>query len=124
MLSRRYRLTREEFNLVRQSANWRTGRLFGLLLFCLPNSPKSPNFPNSPVFPKAGLIVSTKLSPKAVIRNQLKRRLRAALQSVLPVLKKPIHFIILPNRRALSVSVKELEIEIISLLKSFNPLIL
>ena len=62
-------------------------------------------------FPKAGLIVSKKLSNKAVVRNQLKRRLRAALQSVLPELSD-IHLVVLPNRRAIDASVEELEKEI------------
>lgn len=111
MLPRRYRLTREEFDLVRKSGQLISGRLFGLLLFSLPTSPTSPKFP------KAGLIVSARLSKKAVARNQLKRHLRAALQSILPSIKNPIHFVVLPNHRALGASVKELETELKQYLK-------
>lgn len=114
MLPRRYRLTREEFDLVRKSGQLISGRLFGLLLFSLPTSPTSPT---SPKFPKAGLIVSARLSKKAVARNQLKRHLRAALQSILPSIKNPIHFVVLPNHRALGASVKELETELKQYLK-------
>ena len=109
MFPRRYRLTREEFNLVRQNGQLISGRLFGLLVLYPPHLPTSPKFPK---FPKAGLIVSTKLSKKAVVRNQLKRHFRAALQSIFPALKKPIHFVVLPNHRALAASVADLEIEL------------
>lgn len=109
MLPRRYRLTREEFNAVRDKGRLISGHLFGLLIFC-PSNPSNPSNPSSLI--KAGLIVSLKLSKKAVIRNLLKRRFRAALRSVLPALKGPIHFIILPNRRALAASVSDLEVEL------------
>lgn len=68
--------------------------------------------------PKAGIIVSKKLSNKAVVRNKLKRRLRAALQIVLPEIEKELHFVILPNRRALTATVEELKSEIKNLFKN------
>lgn len=64
------------------------------------------------LFPKAGIIVSKKLSNKAVVRNKLKRRLRAALQIVLPEIQPEMHFVVLPNRRALTATVEELKEEI------------
>lgn len=66
--------------------------------------------------PKAGLIVSKKLSNKAVVRNTLKRRLRAALQCVLPELSD-LHLVVLPNRRALNASVSELTESLKEILK-------
>ncbi|MBI2309556.1 ribonuclease P protein component [Candidatus Collierbacteria bacterium] len=66
--------------------------------------------------PKAGIIVSKKLSNKAVVRNKLKRRLRAALQAVLPEIHSEPHLVVLPNRRALNTSVGELESELRSIL--------
>lgn len=114
MLPRRYRLTRKEFDLVRKNGQLIPGRLFALLALFPPILPISPI---SPISPKSGLIVSLKLSKKAVVRNQLKRRLRAALQSVLPLIKKPIHLVVLPNHLALDSSVRELENEIKVLLQ-------
>lgn len=66
--------------------------------------------------PKAGVIVSRKLAGKAVARNQLKRRLRIALQHLLTQFPTPIHLVILPNRRALGAKVEELEAELKALL--------
>jgi ribonuclease P protein component len=66
---------------------------------------------------KAGIIVSKKLSNKAVVRNKLKRRLRAALQIVLPEIQSELKFVVLPNRRALTATVEELEKEIRDVLK-------
>ena len=68
-------------------------------------------------FPKAGIIVSKKLSNKAVVRNKLKRRLRAALQAVLPEIHSEPHLVVLPNRRALNASVSELTENIRDVLK-------
>lgn len=65
---------------------------------------------------KAGLIVSKKISNLAVVRNKLKRRIRAALQTILPTLSPTLHFVVLPNRRAIEATVKELEEEIKKLL--------
>lgn len=67
-------------------------------------------------YPKAGLIVSKKISNKAVVRNKLKRRLRAALQRVLPELSD-LHLVVLPNRRALNASVSELTESLKEILK-------
>lgn len=106
MLPRRYRLTRAEFNLVRQNGQLVPGQLFALLV----SNPSNSSNPSNLI--KAGLIVSTRLSKKAVVRNQLKRHLRAALQTVLPLVKKPVHFVVLPNHRALSASVSDVEVEL------------
>ena len=82
-----------------------SGRLMGIML--IQNSEfRIQNFP------KAGIIVSKKLSNKAVIRNKLKRRLRAALQGILPEIHSGKHLVVLPNRRALEVSVADLEEEL------------
>ena len=82
-----------------------SGRLAGALTH-------HPSTTNKHRFPKAGIIVYKKLSNKAVVRNKLKRRLRAALQIVLPEIKQELHFVVLPNRRALEATVEELKNEI------------
>lgn len=105
MLSKRFRLTKSEFNAVRKHGRLLSARLLAILIL-LPSSFFL--FPST----KAGLIVSRRLSPKAVVRNLLKRRLRAALQRILPEIPPGAHFVILPNRRSLSSSVADLEKEI------------
>ena len=67
--------------------------------------------------PKAGIIVSKKLSRKATERNRLKRRLRAGLVRVLPGFSD-LYAVVLPTKRALSVSVAGLEEELRFLLQS------
>lgn len=61
---------------------------------------------------KAGIIVSKKISNKAVVRNKLKRRIRAALQAILPTISPTLHVVVLPNKRAVGAEVKELEEEL------------
>lgn len=79
-----------------------------ILFFSVPSSPSNPSMSS---FPKAGSIVSKKLSAKAVIRNDLKRRLRAALRQVLSETRSPLQLVVLPNRRSLGATVAELEKE-------------
>lgn len=105
MLPKKFRLSRQEFKDVMKNGRLISGRLAGVLV----------HRPSSIVhhpFPKAGIIVSKKLSSKAVVRNKLKRRLRAALQIVLPEIQPEMHFVVLPNRRSIDASVEELEKEI------------
>lgn len=106
MLPKKYRLSREEFKQVMKDGRMVQGKTMGMLQV------KSENLKVKSLFPKAGIIVSKKLSNKAVMRNKLKRRLRAALQIVLPEVEKELHFVILPNRRALTATVEELKEEI------------
>lgn len=105
MLPKKYRVSREEFKQVMKDGRLISGGLVGILV----HHPSSINHYSSP---KAGIIVSKKLSNKAVMRNKLKRRLRAALQIVLPEVEKELDFVILPNRRALTATVEELKSEI------------
>lgn len=110
VLPKKYRLSREEFKDVMKNGRLISGSLAGVLA----------HHPSSIIYhpsPKAGIIVSKKLSNKAVTRNKLKRRLRAALQIVLPEVEKELHFVILPNRRALTVSVDKLIEDLREILK-------
>ena len=105
VLPKRYRLTKSEFNAIRRDGQLHSARLLAALIL------RPSAFVLRPS-PKAGLIVSRRLSPKAVVRNRLKRRLRAALQRILPELNPSLHLIVLPNHRSLAATAEELEKEI------------
>lgn len=105
MLPKKFRLSREEFKDVMKNGRLISGSLAGVLVH-------HPSFLIHYSSPKAGIIVSKRLSNKAVVRNKLKRRLRAALQIVLPEVHQEFHFVVLPNRRALTATVEELREEI------------
>ena len=111
MLPKRFRLSKKEFAEVRKIGTVVSGRMMGLLIAREREEGK-----RKKEFPKAGIIVSKKLSNKAVIRNKLKRRLREALRAILPDLSPTVHFVVLPNRRALEATVKELADELKRLL--------
>ena len=110
VLPKRFRLTKSEFQAVRKRGRLLSGKLMAVLII------QYSVFSIQYSYPKAGLIVSRRLSPKAVVRNRLKRRLRAALQRILPEIPANIHLVVLPNHRSLDASVEELESELRSLL--------
>jgi ribonuclease P protein component len=111
MLPKKLRLSRQEFKDVMKDGKMASGKLMGILILRKKEEGK-----RKKEFSKAGLIVSKRLSNKAVVRNKLKRRLRAALQRILPDLSD-IHFVILPNRRAIDATVEELKNEIVNILQ-------
>ena len=88
-----------------------SGKLMGILIL----RKKEEGIRNKEIT-RVGIIVSKKLSNKAVVRNKLKRRLRAALQNVLPEISDS-HLVILPNRRAIDATVEELKNEIRNILQ-------
>jgi len=102
LLSKRFRLSREEFKDVMKDGQMVSGKMMGILVLRKKEEGEA----------KAGIIVSKKLSNKAVIRNKLKRRLRAALQSIRPEIHSGLHLVVLPNRRALETTAEELKNEI------------
>ncbi|MBI5356364.1 ribonuclease P protein component [Candidatus Collierbacteria bacterium] len=105
MLPKKFRLSRQEFKDVMKDGKMASGKLMGILI-AQNSKVKTQN-----LLPKAGIIVSKKLSNKAVVRNKLKRRLRAALQNILPE-TLGIHLVILPNRRTIDATVEDLKKEI------------
>lgn len=135
MLPKQHRLSKKEFQQVKNHGRLISGRLMGILMLRKSQSKTDPPMaetkkpqpsqtrpqPNAglpaEVSAKAGLIVSQKLSNQAVVRNRLKRRLRAALQRVLPDIDPNLHLVLLPNRRALEVAVDELEQDIKKILQ-------
>lgn len=54
-------------------------------------------FKNNLEASRFGFIVSSKISKKAVIRNKIKRRLRAIVRQELPVLKKGVDVVVVAN---------------------------
>ena len=112
MLPKKFRLSREEFKNVMKDGEMASGKLMGILIVG-----KKEEGRRKKELTKAGIIVSKKLSNKAVVRNKLKRRLRAALQIILPEINSQLHFVILPNRRAIEATVEELKNEIVNILQ-------
>lgn len=108
MLPRKYRLSKEEFADVKQSGQLISGDRLAVLV--------SPRIEAAAGLPRAGMIVSRKISLKATDRNQLKRRLRAALADVLPAIPAPVNIIVLPRKKATEATVDELKEEIKRLL--------
>ena len=88
MLKKEYRLTKnKDFDKV-----FKEGRYYhnqNLLIKCLPNDLAYTRF---------GILVSTKVSKKAVVRNKIKRQIRAILALQLPFLKsgKDVVFVVFP----------------------------
>lgn len=105
MLPKKWRLSRDEFQQVRKDGSVHSGEYAGVLIL-------SPADAQSLNTTKAGIIVSKKLLAHAVDRNTAKRKLRAALQLVLPTLHSPLWLVVLPNRRATGATVAELEKDI------------
>jgi ribonuclease P protein component len=106
VLPKHFRLSKEEFKQVMDGGQMVSGKLMGILIVR-----KKEEGRRKKELTKAGIIVSKKLSNRAVVRNKLKRRLRAALQNILPEFSD-IHLVVLPNRRAIDAPVEELEKEI------------
>ena len=98
MLSKRERLTNSELVLVKEEGEMRQGRWFGVLL----------RRGSSKETPKFGLVVSSKVSKRAVERNKIKRKLREAVRRVLPEVARGMQAVVLGGKRVLEVSVVEL----------------
>lgn len=107
MLPKKWRLSREEFQIVRKDGALKSGQYVGILVMKTPSSDGLKAL-SEVEGAKAGLIVSKKLLAHAVDRNMLKRKIRAALQLVLPTLHSPLWFVVLPNRKAKGATVAEM----------------
>ena len=62
--------------------------------------------------PRFGLIVSKKISTKAVVRNQIKRRLRFILMQLAPRVKRGYDLLFLTKKSILGIAVPLLEKEV------------
>ncbi len=68
------------------------------------------------------IIISNKVSKKAVKRNQLRRRLSESIRINMQQFNLPYNIIILPNKKAIDTDYKTLEQEVIIFLSSVSKL--
>ena len=71
-------------------------------------------------YPRFCIIISAKISKKAVVRNKLKRRLRAILYKNLANISKNYDIVILTKPAAVTADYHQLEEKLIYLLKKIN----
>lgn len=71
-------------------------------------------------YSKVGFVVSKKVSKSAVIRNKLRRRSSAVVESIYPSLKQPYDIIVLIRRDFSALSTKELQDELHQLFKKIS----
>lgn len=77
--------------------------------------------PGTTSLTRCAVVVSTKISKKAVIRNKLRRRARAVIKKVLPVLTPPLDIVITCLKGSEVVSYHDFELDILkSLQKIFK----
>lgn len=110
MLKKEYRLTRKkDFDKV-----FKEGRYYhnsGLLIKCIPNDLSYNRF---------GILVSTKVSKKAVVRNKIKRQIRAILALQLPFLKLGKDVVVVTFPVILAKKIDEVEANIIAGINRLN----
>ncbi len=73
--------------------------------------------PSSRNISRATVVVSLKVAKKAVVRNKIKRQVRAVLHKTLASIKKPHDIMIIVKRSALDLPFTEIEATIQSLVK-------
>jgi len=112
MLPRANRLVKEsEFKQVAQKARPLHSQFLILK--------KIPFYDNPTVF---GLVISAKVSKKAVVRNQIRRRLRAILRSGLPNIASGFKVMLVVKNAMIGRNFKEIESDLNGLLKKSNLL--
>ena len=86
MLEKKYRLTKkEDFDSVFKKGAWVRGRLLSLRI------KKTTN-----IFPRIGLVVGIKTAKKAVIRNRIKRQIRASFSKHIEGMKGGFDIVVVP----------------------------
>ncbi|MEA3449834.1 MAG: ribonuclease P protein component [Patescibacteria group bacterium] len=109
MYSKKYRLSnKKDFDRVWQSRQSAYLKLLGVKI--TGNNEENNRF---------GVIVSTKISKKAVIRNKIKRRIRAVIKKELEKLKIGYDIVIFSQKAIVDSSYKEIETELTQI---FNKL--
>ncbi|NQU77492.1 ribonuclease P protein component [Candidatus Falkowbacteria bacterium] len=99
MLQRKHRLTKEkDFELV-----FKKGRSF----FVKELGVKV--LQNNLDHPRAGIVVSNKISKKATERNKIKRRLREALHLAIPNIKSNVDILVITRPTVINLNYQEIE---------------
>lgn len=107
MLPKKYRLTREsDFKKVLREGRITKGGLLSLAFYKAETTT-----------PQIGMIVSNKISKKAVERNRIKRIIRATVRGRLDEIKNGACLVFLANKKALGARGEDLAKESLSLLK-------
>lgn len=88
---------RNEFKTVYQKGERRSGKYL-VLRFVKAVSPAEGETTLPP--PKIGISISQKVSKKAVVRNRIKRQIRAIIRSWLPKLPKGLHIVVIVKPQA------------------------
>jgi len=89
---------RQDFDRVYQSGKRR--RATGLHLVILRNSPRVGSSEVLPI--QVGISISKKVSKRAVVRNRIKRQLKAIVRQLLPRLESGLRMVILVRSEALT----------------------
>lgn len=66
------------------------------------------------------MIVSKKISPKAVERNRLRRQISAGLRLHLNLIQKPMNCVIIPHKHILEANYQDIETQLVFFLKNFK----
>lgn len=99
----------------RLQASWlidkvrRKGQRFSCKYFRLFIQKRRTDSPN-----KIAVVISTKVSPKAVERNKLKRKTRAVFTKILPRLKPGYNFVLSYSKGAKKLKIQDIEKELIN----------
>ena len=115
MLARDYRLLKKnDFKRVFEQGTTRRGPVFILRALSRADAAVS----------RFGIIVSRKVSPKAVRRNQIKRCLRAALTKPLTSFTRPVDLVIIVQVMASKMTNKQLTAAFMEMLVKLKPVAL
>ena len=101
-----YRLSRNDFTRMRGFKRVH-GTLFSLSFGTLPDR----------VIPGAACVVSAKAAPRAVVRNRIKRRVRAVLGPLVRTLKVPFVLVVIAKKPSADASSAQSRDEILLLLR-------
>lgn len=110
MLTKKYRLTnKNDFEKVFKLGRGRYGKILGIKF-------AENNLENS----RFGFIVSKKVSPKAVVRNKIKRQVRGIIQSNLSNIKNGLDIIIICHPEIIGKNYQEIEKEMSQIIREIG----
>jgi ribonuclease P protein component len=119
MIAPKHRLRKHaEYQLVYKSSRKQfAGQTSYFFRLRKPSGPATPTA--TPEAPRIGLTVGKALG-KAVDRNRIKRRLRAAVRSQLPLLSAPVDVVLHPKRSVIDLDFPTLEREIAAVFRAIQ----